>query len=541
MIVHKPKKRTADNSSFKKLAMYISRENTIKNGHGLKINNCQTNDIGFACTEISDTQAMNTRTKKDKTYHLVVSFPEGEIPTPDQLDDIENELCKSIGYEDHQRISAVHEDTDNFHFHIAINRIHPETFNITNVRYDFNKLNECAAELEQKHGLTQVCSAEEKKPKTQTPDNLRSQTGQQTFKDFITENTEQITSIIDKSTNWKQCQEQLSAELGISIKPRGRGMVLATGTGKQATHTKLSDLGRGYTAPKLTKRFGEIQVYSDPHATPKRQYIAAPVEKASEKSELWSEFQKRQNAKRVALSTVKAERKNVMDSITAENRLKRSRIKSDTLLSSPYKFQAYKLLAANTKTVKAEAAQQFKQKRQAVFDQFPEKNWQDFLVKQAEAGNTQALALLRTGKKNQYLANKLAVTSDQIKAEKSLFEALKPKIQRSGNVVYTIGKSKITDTGTEFNITRADNSGISAMLRMARERHGDVLTIKGDDAFKQSVVEVAVAEGMKIKFADETLERKRQVLEAAITDPYKKRQQIPEPPTPEKKNQGYER
>ncbi len=31
-----------------------------------------------------------------------------------------------MGYADHQRVSAVHYDTDNVHIHIAINKIHPQ-------------------------------------------------------------------------------------------------------------------------------------------------------------------------------------------------------------------------------------------------------------------------------------------------------------------------------------------------------------------------------------------------------------------------------
>ena len=71
-------------------------------------------------------KALNVRAKGDKTYHLVVSFPPGEHPTADQLRDIEDELCAAIGLADHQRISAVHTDTDHLHIHVAISKIHPD-------------------------------------------------------------------------------------------------------------------------------------------------------------------------------------------------------------------------------------------------------------------------------------------------------------------------------------------------------------------------------------------------------------------------------
>lgn len=74
MIVHRPRKRTADKSSFSKLVNYISREKAINTHNGLKITHCQTDDIELACSEVMDTQSMNKRTTQDKTYHLVVSF-----------------------------------------------------------------------------------------------------------------------------------------------------------------------------------------------------------------------------------------------------------------------------------------------------------------------------------------------------------------------------------------------------------------------------------------------------------------------------------
>ena len=46
-----------------------------------RVTNCQTSDPGWAVKEILATQAHNTRSRSDKNYHLVVSFPEGERPT----------------------------------------------------------------------------------------------------------------------------------------------------------------------------------------------------------------------------------------------------------------------------------------------------------------------------------------------------------------------------------------------------------------------------------------------------------------------------
>lgn len=85
---------------------------------------------------MEETQFLNTRSKSDKNYHLIVSFPVGEKPSEEVLIDIENNLVDKIGLGDHQRISIVHNDTDHFHFHVLINKVHPITKNNVEPYYD---------------------------------------------------------------------------------------------------------------------------------------------------------------------------------------------------------------------------------------------------------------------------------------------------------------------------------------------------------------------------------------------------------------------
>jgi hypothetical protein len=70
----------------------------------VRITNCYSTEIDMAIAEIEAMQALNVRARGDKTYHLVVSFPPGEKPAPEQLIDIEDELCRAIGLHQHQRI-----------------------------------------------------------------------------------------------------------------------------------------------------------------------------------------------------------------------------------------------------------------------------------------------------------------------------------------------------------------------------------------------------------------------------------------------------
>ena len=95
------------------------------------------------CGRSSPPRPSNPRSRADKNYHLVVSFPEGEKPTRAQMEDIEDTLCAAIGFAEHQRVSATHQNTDNWHLHIAINKVHPRTFRNVEPWTDHYRLQEC--------------------------------------------------------------------------------------------------------------------------------------------------------------------------------------------------------------------------------------------------------------------------------------------------------------------------------------------------------------------------------------------------------------
>ena len=121
-------KTRGDPSLFGRTADYIAIDDSGGDRvRDPRITNCASDTLGDAIQEIEWTQALNTRSKADKTLHLIVSFQSHERPSLEVIHTIEDSLCEAIGLVDHQRISAVHEDTDNLHLHIAIGKVHPDT------------------------------------------------------------------------------------------------------------------------------------------------------------------------------------------------------------------------------------------------------------------------------------------------------------------------------------------------------------------------------------------------------------------------------
>lgn len=123
-------------------------------GH-VKLANCHADSVRDAISEVLATQQSNTRAKNDKTYHLIISFRAGEQLEQNLLSEIENRVCDSLGFNGHQRISAVHNDTDNLHIHVAINKIHPTRHTMHEPYAAYRTLAEQCEQLEKAFGLQQ--------------------------------------------------------------------------------------------------------------------------------------------------------------------------------------------------------------------------------------------------------------------------------------------------------------------------------------------------------------------------------------------------
>jgi hypothetical protein len=63
----------------------------------------------------------------DPTEHYVLSWQEDERPTPEQSEEAVATLMRVLNLEEHQAIYAAHSNTQHYHVHIAVNRVHPET------------------------------------------------------------------------------------------------------------------------------------------------------------------------------------------------------------------------------------------------------------------------------------------------------------------------------------------------------------------------------------------------------------------------------
>jgi hypothetical protein len=267
MIATKIGKKSGLPDNYTRLGQYIAAaEEKGEKLHQFWIRNCDagTNieDLDLALLEIEAVR----RQKPDianKTYHLVVSFRPGDQDklTTDDLMAIEAEYAKALGYGDHQRVAGTHINTENFHMHIAFNKVRPETLKVVTPHRDFKILAKVSREMEKKYGLAidpGMTDGKERDPNKLSPAarNYEAHTWQESFQRHVLKHRSEILEGLGKAKTWQEAHEVL-AGYDISLKLRGNGMVLMSTDGQAM---KASQFDRSCSKNKLEERFGMFEV-----------------------------------------------------------------------------------------------------------------------------------------------------------------------------------------------------------------------------------------------------------------------------------------
>lgn len=207
--------------------------------------------------------AMECPRSKDPIDHYVLSWKEGEQPTAVQCDEAARILLDQLGLKGNQCRYALHHDTHNYHLHIAVNRVDPETEKAIHVAYPVNRLHETIALVEHRQGWEREPNGvyvvnENDEPIRITDDrtdvaqvsanarSLEARTGQKSAERIA---IEEAAPIMRRADSWRQLHEEL-AKHGIRFEQKGSGAILHIGT----EIVKASTAGRDCSLSRLEKR-----------------------------------------------------------------------------------------------------------------------------------------------------------------------------------------------------------------------------------------------------------------------------------------------
>lgn len=502
-------------SDFRKLVNYITNPQQKNERVGeVWVANCYSDQVEDAIMEVRLAQAENTRASSDKTYHLILSFRAGEQPNSETLKSIESRICEGLGFGAHQRVSAVHYDTDNLHLHVAINKIHPTRHTIHNPYYDHKILGQLCQKLEREYKLEPDNHQARKTASENRVQDMERHSGIESLLGWI---KRECLGHVQEAKSWAELH-QVFAQNGLEIRERANGLVITNGK----VMVKASSVSRDLSKAKLEARLGAFQPGQDLSTTkPQRRYEARPIRTRIDTSELYARYRLEQEHNRregqSQLAAAHHRKSKALDAAKRAGWLKRSAIKL-MVGGGIGKRALYSLAAKGLKREIEKAVGQYNAQRTEIQKRYRREAWADWLRRKAVEGDTVALAALRAREGAQPLkGNTLASQVHSAGAAAHPTTASVDSITKKGTVIYHVGGSAIRDNGAKLALSLgATPACLEAGMRMAMLRYGNRLTVTGSDEFKERVAAVAAKTRLPVTFADGALESRRRSLAAEI-------------------------
>ena len=461
--------------------------------------------------------ALEAPKSKDPVDHYVLSWKEGEQPTEAQCDEAAKILLERLGVPDHQCRYALHQDTDNYHMHVLVNRVNPETEQVKHIEYPVNKLHESLAVIEHRQGWERqnralyvvnengepVRAADERTQEATVSakaNAIEARTGERSAERIA---IEEAAPVMRQAKSWAELHAQLG-ERGIGFETKGSGAILRVG----GQPVKASSAGRDCSLAALQKRLGpfqpparQVEVQNrapepvKPGAPAWSEYAKQRREHFEHKNEVWTELRARHAAERKKMSAgMKAQREQIQGRATWKNaprgaRIREARNAARSALAARHAGQRAELRARH-------AAE--RQQLQKSLGRFP--TYEEWLAKRDPE---QAQQWRYRQADNQ--PEKQSIIGDRADAQltaRDIRSFTATVDQKHGRVLYSRAGERtagFVDRGKAIDVNNwKDRDTTLAALQLAAEKWGGKFQINGNDEYKQLCVKLAVENGWKI-------------------------------------------
>ena len=199
--------------------------------------------------------------------HWLFSWKENEQPTKKQIDEVVDIFLERMELAGHQAIYGLHHDTENYHLHIAVSRMNPETLKVIQPHrgFDIEEAHKIVALLEHKQGwiseenaryavLENGEIARRRKEKSVKPKqaaiDFECAKGEKSAQRIAQERGHDI---IKNAVSWGELHQRLAA-VGLRFEKKGSGAIIFVGE----TAVKASSVDRDFGMTKLCKKWGDF-------------------------------------------------------------------------------------------------------------------------------------------------------------------------------------------------------------------------------------------------------------------------------------------
>ena len=291
-------------SSFKGLNDYITGKTNPQPGEKIAFSECLNLLSVETATVEMESLAFKNKRCADPVMHLLLSWRENETPTREQVTEAVQITLGELNLSQCQTLYALHQNTDNMHLHISVNRIDPDTHKaITPARgWTRRAMEQAARRIEfiqswqvEENTWSEINERGEAVRKPITSDvkipqkisDLENLTGEQSV---IRKAQEALREKIKDLSSWEDFHNLLSLN-GMRYEKKGSGAVIVVGD----VAVKASSVSKNLTLSKLEKqlgRFKEIHYLAKSIYDDKSKSVninSKPLDKSND-NELWKEY-----------------------------------------------------------------------------------------------------------------------------------------------------------------------------------------------------------------------------------------------------------
>lgn len=199
--------------------------------------------------------------------HWIFSWQENEQPTRAQVDELVDVFLERMGLNEHQTVYGLHCNTENYHVHIAVNRMHPLTLKVAQPHkgFDIEEAHKIVAVVEQKQGWASEQNprytvlengelARNRRPKRVQPRQealaVEQASGEKSAQRIA---QERGYAIIKNAMSWTELHQKLT-EKGLRFEQKGSGAIIFVGD----IAVNASSVDRNFSMKKLCKKLGDF-------------------------------------------------------------------------------------------------------------------------------------------------------------------------------------------------------------------------------------------------------------------------------------------
>jgi hypothetical protein len=483
--------------------------------------------------------AETARRSPQPVQHWIISWRQGEQPTAAQADEAVKTFLGEMGLGEHQCLYALHRNTDNYHLHLAINRVHPETERVVTVNggFDIEVAHRAIARIEHAQGWQREAQGRyqvsdggevqrvatvapvERQPTARARD-LENQTGEKSAQRVAIERGAEA---LRRARGWDELHSLLAKE-GMRFERKGSGAVLWVGD----VAVKASTAGRDCSLSALQKRLGDFTSPRD--RTPARPLAPEPVAPAAAAWKTYAaERQAAYSDRTQQRELLREQQRDRWVDMLTRHREQRERLAYDWRGKRWELNGLRSMLAARQAQEKAE----LKERRQAELgtwrERFPRTPPFEDWLRQRRAPELADQWRFRD-------RTPATIVGDREDAARPRDIRAFTAEARGWEVLYRradepTGGPSFSDRGREIRIHDLRRESVLAALQLAAQKWGSI-QVFGSDEYKRLCVDLAIEHGFRITnpelqqtIADERAAR-RMALDRAVSAPPTRREPV---------------